>query len=144
MADIGILTKNYKVHLDSAIQSGCSVTFYSNSPWVKAANALTSGKSVDLYFVVDGGSGTVEYQGTLDDIILAPVENTDAAEKLLVNAPDEAAREGVNSGVVKTLYSVTHLRKLETSFSQTELLKLNGEPVNKAYDRAYCLVHPYE
>jgi len=145
MADIGILTRNYKVHLDNAIQSGRSVTFCSNSRWVAATDALTDGKSVDLYFVVAGGSGTVEYQGTLNDTLLTPIEDTDAAEKLLANAPDGSAREGLNSGAVKTLYSVTDLRKLQTAFSQTELLKLsNGKPVSDAYDRGYCVVYPYE
>ena len=145
MADIGILTKNYKVHLDNAIQSGGSVTFCSNIRWVKAADEFSNGKSIELYFVVDGGSGSVGYQGILNDILLTPVQDTAAADKLLANAPDEDASEGLNSGLVKTLYSVINIRKLQTSFSQTELLKLSdGKPVSEAYDRAYCVVHPYE
>ena len=145
MADIGILTKNYRIHLDKAIESGGTVTFYSNTRWVSAKNALTNGKKVELYFVADGGSGTVEYQGSLSEATIAPVQNTAEAVALLLKAPDDAARQGLQSGVIKTLYSVTNLHKLQPPFSQTKLLKLSdGKCVSEAYDRAYCIVHPYK
>jgi hypothetical protein len=145
MADIGILTKNYTVHLDKAIQLGVSVTFCSNVRWVAATDALSKGKIVELYFVVDGGTGIVKYQGSLRDTLLDPVQGTSAVDKLLANAADEDANQGLQKGIIKTLYSVSNLQKLQTPFFQTELLKLSdGKPVSKAYDRAYCIVYPYE
>jgi hypothetical protein len=145
MADIGILTKNYIDHLDKAIESCASVTFCSHVRWVAATDAFSKGEIVELYFVVDGGTGIVKYQGRLSDILLDPVQGTSAVDKLLANAADEDASEGLQNGVIKTLYTVSNLRKLQESFSQTKLLKRSdGKPVSEAYDRAYCIVYQYE
>jgi hypothetical protein len=145
MANIAVLTKNYRVHLDRAVRSGGPVTFYSNVRWASASAALTAQKPVAIYFVADGGTGVVEYQATIAAILLAPLSGTAAVNKLLSQAPDAAAKTELESGAVKTLYSIVGLKKLPQSFSQTKLLKLSdGKPVSKDYDRSYCLVSPLQ
>jgi hypothetical protein len=145
MADLAVLTRNFKNHLDPALAGGAPVTFYSNVLWKTVEEAHIAGKRVVIYFVVSDDPGQVTYQANLVDIVIPPVKDTQRLEQLLKHAPDHAARAEIDNGSAKTLYSVAHVKKVVPAFSQTELLKRSdGKPVSKDYERSYCIVDPYE
>ena len=142
MADIAILSKNYKKHLDDASKKDGRVTFYSNSPWVKASTHLSQQEAMSIYFVADGGTGIVEYEGTITDILLNPNANAPETKEMLAHCLDDGAKDELDKGKLKTLFCVKGLKKLTKPFSQIELLKTDGKPVSEKYDRGYCKVIP--
>ncbi|TXT24678.1 MAG: hypothetical protein FD134_1400 [Gallionellaceae bacterium] len=146
MADVAVLTRNYTVHLEPASKTSNSVTFYSNVPWKSIEDAHVCGKAIVIYFIVSEQPGIVSYEGTLTDIvIIPPVKDTARLNRLLDAAPDKAAKEEVETGSAKTVYSVSHIKKVLHPFAQTELLKKSdGNQVSKNYERSYCIVCPYE
>lgn len=145
MRDLAVLTRNYRVYLDQAVQDGGSVTFCSNMRWTSAYAALTAGKPVTVYIVPEDGSGQVEYEGKIETILLAPFTDPVTVENLLAKSMDAAARAGIESGSIETIYSIVGLHKLAEPFPQTKLLKLSdGKPVSENYIRGYCLVAPME
>lgn len=145
MTDIAVLTRNYTEHLDPVLANGAPITFYSNVAWKFIEDAHLSGKSILVYFVVNEHPGEITYQGRLATIVIPPVKDTSLLNMLLDNAPDGAARAEVESGMARTVYSVTDIKRVLPSFSQTELLKhSDGKPVSKEYERSYCIVFPHE
>lgn len=143
MRDLAVLTRNYRVYLDQAIQVGGPVTFCSNMRWTSAYAVLTAGRPVIVYIVPEGGTGQVEYEGRIETILLVPFTDSVTLENLLVKSMDAAARAGLESGSIETIYSIVGLRKLTEPFPQTKLLKISdGKPVSEKYIRSYCLVAP--
>lgn len=142
MADIAILSKNYKEHLVAASKRNAPVTFYSNRPWTKALDKLIKQGTMSVYFTAGGDSNVVEYQGTITRILLNPAANAPETQEMLRDCLDNGAIEDLKGNKLKTLYSVKDLKKLTNPFSQTELLKVNGgKPVSAKYDRGYCVVY---
>ena len=95
---------------------------------------------MSIYFVADGGTGIVEYEGTITDILLNPNATAPETKEMLTHCPDNGAEKELNKGKLKTLYCVKGLKKLTKPFSQTELTKTDGKPVSEKYDRGYCKV----
>lgn len=144
MSDIAVLTRNYKEHLESALKKGGAVTFYSNVVWRSIEDAHIAGKHVIVYFIVVEQPGQVTYEGTLENIVIPPVKDAALLEKLLCDAPDDAARQEVEKGTARTIYSVTGVRMASPPFPQVALCKRSdGKPVSKDYGRGYCIVYPH-
>ncbi|HMM44530.1 MAG TPA: hypothetical protein PKE41_02720 [Candidatus Macondimonas sp.] len=147
MSKIAVLTRNYAAHLDPASKKGGAVTFYSNVSWRSIEDAHIAGKHVVVYFIVGESPGEITYEGTLENIVIIPPveEDTELLEKLLCDAPDDAARQEVEKGTARTIYSVTGVKKLCSPFPQVALCKRSdGKPVSKDYGRGYCIVYPHE
>lgn len=143
--DIAVLTRNYAAHLDPASKKGGAVTFYSNAVWRSIVDAHSAGKHVIVYFILVEQPGQISYEGTLENIVIPPVKDTALLERLLRDAPDDAARMEVEKGMARTVYSVTGVKKASPPFSQVALLKhSDGKPVSKDYGRSYCIVFPHE
>ncbi len=145
MADIAVLTHNYKTHLDPALKNGGVVTFYSNIAWRSIEDAHIAGEKVTIYFIVAEQLGEITYEATLEKIVILPFKDTALLENLLIEAPDEAAQAEVEKGSARTIYSVTGVKIVSPPFSQTELIKQSDhKPVSKDYARSYCIVSPHE
>ncbi len=152
MADIAVLTRNYWEHLSEKIGNLEPVTFYSNVAWKRIERARNNeGKDVVVYFVAakTPGSDTshtdeVTYSGKLREILILPDVGNPQVYELLAHAPDEAAKNAIENGQVKTIYSVSGIEEI-SPFSQTVLQKVSdGKHVSKDYIRSYCIVKPYK
>ena len=110
MADIAILSKNYRDHLDAASNKDGRVTFYSNSPWVKASTHLSQQKTMSIYFVADGGTGIVEYEGTITDILLNPNATAPETKEMLTHCPDNGAEKELNNCLFANPKKVLHIQ----------------------------------
>ncbi len=151
MADIAVLTRNYWKHLSEKSGNPEPTTFYSNTAWKRIEKAHNNeGKDVVVYFAAEdpeigaGHTDKVTYSGKLRKILIFPSADETELNEMLSQAPDEAAKNAVANGQIKTIYSVSELGKISQGFSQTVLQKVSdGKHVSKDYIRSYCIVKPY-
>ena len=152
MADIAVLTRNYSKHLDFSIKKQKPITFYSNVAWKRIEKAHNNeGKDVVVYFVavkhsdvVTENQDEVTYSGKLREILISPDVGNPLLVELLAHAPDEAAKNAIANGQLKTIYSVSGIKQI-SPLCQTALQKVSdGKHVSKDYIRSYCIVKPYK
>ncbi|MEP6389014.1 MAG: HNH endonuclease [Halioglobus sp.] len=149
MKKVGVFARNHEEYLERAAEISVQapsrlITFRSSKSWVAAKAALDQQKSVQAYFSPNGADGMILYEGLLKRIVLKPHKGDRETEAALLDQLPETVDETLwesEDGPVKTLYSVSHLKRLTTPYSMTELLKSSdGSPIAANYGYSYIPV----
>lgn len=92
--------------------------------------------------------GTVGYEATLKALVLDPATDDSETAKALTHELPETVDEGLwgeNGGNVKTLYILSHCRRLSVQFPITQLLKASdGNSISADYGYSYVPVFELE
>lgn len=152
-SNAAIFCRNHPEYLERAVEIGAEtperlITFRASTVWKSGAVAVDVHGPRKIYFVPVGGKGLVEYEATLEKVVLHPAElNTEAREALLENCLPETFDEGLwekYGSMVRTLYLISHCQKLASPFPYTVLTKLSdGLRIDENYGYSYALVYEY-
>ncbi len=149
MQRIAVFARNHSQYLESACAVSDNdpsrlITFRSSVRWARAKKALDDQKIVQLYLAPTGSKGTVGYEATLKALVLDPAASDSETAKALAYELPETSDEGLwgkDGSAVKTLYSVSHCRRLSVQFPITHLRKASdGEPISEDYGYSYVPV----
>ncbi|HEY9852897.1 MAG TPA: hypothetical protein V6D28_25715 [Leptolyngbyaceae cyanobacterium] len=143
-----VFCRNYQQHLEDASNKSPDerITFRSYLKWTSAELAVKTHGHRKIYFAL-GEDSLVRYEAVLELVELDPKPNThltnNLLEKCLPSTHNEGLWEKENGEIgVKTLYVVSHCRKLPEPFPQTKLIKLSDNtPIDENFIRSYVLVY---
>jgi hypothetical protein len=150
--DVAVLCRSHPIYLEHAAQIGRReperrITFRTSAVWKSGEAALEAHGPRQVYFFPDTGGNQVEYVATLREILLYPTADDPATEQLLADCLPEAQGQGLweeYDEQVRTLYAISHCRKVESTFPYTALTKLSdGTHVDENYSAGYVLVYEY-
>jgi hypothetical protein len=150
--DVAVLCRSHPIYLEHAAKIGRRtpeqrITFRTSAVWKSGEAALEAHGPRRVYFFPDVGGDRVEYEATLREILLYPTADDPETERLLADCLPEAQGQGLWEAYdeqVRTLYVISHCRKVEPPFSYTALTKLSDEtPVDENYSYGYVLVYEY-
>jgi len=150
--NVAIFCRNHPKYLEHAAKIGAGtpenpITFRASTVWKSGEVAVNVHGPRKIYFVPVGGKGLVEYEATLEKVVLHPEPNTKATEELLENCLPETRDEGLweqYGEVVRTLYVISHCQKIASPFPYTALTKLSdGLRIDENYGYSYALVYEY-
>ncbi len=150
---IAVFARNHSEYLKEAVslcQADASrrVTLRAANKWKAAADAVSAGSSIPIYFSAIGSDGVVEYAAELTDVQIYPSRGDQTTEALLALCGtltvSEGLWEGSKSGKrVTTLFAISGCRRLVLPVPLTALIKISdGTPISASYSRAYVLVEP--
>lgn len=149
MSRIAAFARNHRQYLEDASAAAEEdpsrlITFRSSRSWSRIKQALDEQDTVKIYFAPIGGAGKVEYEGTLKALVLKPVKGEPETEAALAWVLPSTSKEGLWAGEgskVKTLYLVSHCRRLADPFPFAELIKADGRvPISADYGYSYAIV----
>lgn len=152
--DIAIFSRNHREYVDEAVAISSAdpqtrIVFRAKTTWVSAMLALAAKRPRPLYIAPIGGAGFVEYIAELHDVLLNPQRGKPDTEKLLHMALSSTREEELwedehHVPQCKTLYAISHCRRLEHPFPLTYLVKIaDGKPISKDYGYSYSVVYQY-
>ena len=142
---VGVFTRGYPDQMEEASKRDGHelTTFRSQQPWTSAKNALEwRDDDVVVYYCPKGGE-EVQYEATLEDVLLHPERDDEKTEELLKTQLDIHRKhdDGLWSGSVESLYRVSEFRELRSPFPFTSLRKLkDGEHIDPDYGYSYSIV----
>lgn len=149
MQRIAVFARNHAKYLESACTVSANdpsrlITFRSAVRWASAKKALDDQKIVQLYLAPTGSKGEVEYEATLKALVLDPAAGAPDTAKALAFELPETSTEGLwgkDGAAVKTLYSISHCRRLPVRLPITSLRKASdGQPISEDYGYSYVPV----
>ena len=144
-----IFCRNHRRYLERAAEISVdepsrAITFRATTVWKSGKDAVDVHGPRKMYIAPVGGEGLVEYEATLEKVLLHPERGARATEELLDASLPEIRDEGLWEGEqkpVRTLFAISHCRRLARPFPYTELRKLSdGLPIHKNYGYSYSLV----
>jgi hypothetical protein len=147
---IAVFARNHRPYLESAAavaknEPSRLITFRSAKRWSAARDALDEQVTMDVFFSPVGSDGVVEYHAILKGLNLDPSPEDPETARSLEQALPETASEGLwntKPQQVKTLYTISHCRKLKVPFSMVRLRKASdGQPISGKFGYSYALVH---
>lgn len=153
MPELAVFVRNHVQYLEraceiSAADSSRLVTFRSSKKWATAKKALDQQVVIRGYLSPIGGDGQVVYSAIVKNIVLDPLRGDADTDRALANQLPETVNEDLwsqDDGPVKTLYEVSHCKRLLFPFSMTQLLKASdGKPISKNYGYSYVPVFRLE
>lgn len=149
MTRVAAFARNHREYLEDAAAAGEAdpsrlITFRSSKSWKRIKRALDEQDTVKIYFAPVGGAGQIEYEGRLKALVLNPRKGEPETEAALAWVLPSTVEEGLWAGEaskVKTLYLVSHCRKLSSPYAITELVKEEGHvPISADYGYSYAIV----
>jgi len=147
-----LFCRNHREYLEHAAEIGAQnpekpITFRASTTWKSAQIAVGVHGPRRIYLVPIGGQGLVEYQATLEEVELYPEPNTRVTQELLENCLPETRDEGLweeYGETVRTLYVISHCRRLASPFPFTALTKLfDSKPIDRNYGYSYAICYEY-
>jgi hypothetical protein len=150
-SNVAVFCRNYPELLEHAAKIGAEIpeqliTFRANTVWKSAKAAVDVHGPRKIYFVPVEGQGLVQYEATLDKVVLYPDPSARETQELLNNCLPETREEGLweqYSGL-RTLYVISHCRRLPVPFAYTLLRKLSDRlPISEGYGYSYSVVYEY-
>lgn len=150
--NVAIFCRNHPEYLEHAAKIGAEtpgkpITFRASTVWKSGEVAVDVHGPRKIYFVPVGGTVLIEYEATLEKVVLHPEPSARATKELLENCLPETRDEGLweqYGEAVRTLYVISHCRELATPFSYTALTKLsNGLRIDENYGYSYSVVYEY-
>ncbi len=149
--NVAILYQNHPIYLAHAAKIGEKeperlITFRTTARWRSGAMALEAHGPRTIYFVPEGET-LVQYAGLLEEVLLGPEAEDSETQQLLSHCLPETRDQGLWEQYderVRSLYVVSHCRKLATPFAYTDLTKISDdEAVDENYTYGYILVYEY-
>lgn len=146
LGELAVFNRNHTPYMEQTLAIHADnpereVTFRAATRWVSVEKAVSAGMNPTIYIAEVDGDSEVRYEARLGRVLIDPESDRELANELNELSLESTRNEGLWNGQVQTLYTITHLRRLERPFSMTELVKLNGgEVIDANYTRAYCLV----
>lgn len=153
MPEVAVFVRNHVHYLERACQISAEdpsrpVTFRSSKKWAAAKKALDEQVVVRAYLSPTGGDGQVTFSAMIKNIVLDPRKGDADTDRALANQLPETVNEDLwaqDDGPVKTLYEVSHCKRLSSPFPMTQLLKRSdGKPISENYGYSYVPVHRLE
>jgi hypothetical protein len=150
---LAVFTRNHEKHLanaahQSAEQSERLIPLRARSRWSSAAEAIERSKTIPVYFAVVDSGPLVQYVADLCRVIVDPQRGQPETDYLLglSELPNSSTiGEGLwetSRKPARTLYAVSHVRKLQQPFPMTELIKLTDDkPISSKYGYSYTMVY---
>ncbi|WP_020683329.1 HNH endonuclease [Marinobacterium rhizophilum] len=149
MTEVAVFVRNHVQYLDRACEISANdpsrpVTFRSSKKWVTAKKALDEQVVIRAYLSPTGSDGQVIYSAIIKNIVLDPHKGDEDTDRSLAKQLPETVNEDLwsqDDGPVKTLYEVSHCKRLSSSFSMTQLRKASdGKPISENYGYSYVPV----
>ena len=147
--NIAVFTRNHGKYIEEAVARNQVrperfTTFRSSVKWTSAHLANSEYGTIPIYFAPVGSDNGVEYEALLHQIHLDPVagqpDTTEVLALELESTRDEGLWEQYGSQV-KTLYVISHCKRLEKPFPINNLIKLEDEkPISENYGYSYSIV----
>ena len=147
--NVAVFCRNHRPYLEEAAKKPPEqlITFRASTVWKSGKAAVDAHGSRRIYFVPIGGERLVEYEATLEEVVLYPSPDAKATKALLENCLDSTREEGLweqYGETVRTLYVISHCHRLTTPFPYTALTKLsNGLRIDENYGYSYSVVYEY-
>lgn len=137
-----VLVNQFPNRLDQALAAD-KITFRSGNAWTGAADTLSGGTTVAVYFKKTGGHDVPRYvthKALVTDIVVHPEEHPDATDHLRSHLPaDDPYRE--YNDPPKTLYLVTDCVELDEPVPHSEFVLANsGANVDENLRRGHAYV----
>ncbi|MBP8257217.1 MAG: HNH endonuclease [Opitutaceae bacterium] len=149
MSRVAAFARNHRQYLEDAAAAGAAdpsrlITFRSSKSWRRIKQALDEQDTAEIYFAPIGGAGNVEYEAVLKALVLKPKKGEPETEAALAWALPKTSEEGLwesDEGKVRTLYLVSHCRRLTDPYPTTELVKVSDQtPISADYGYSYVPV----
>ena len=147
--NIAVFARNYLEYIEAAVARNQVrperfTTFRSAVKWANAHFANSVYGAIPIYFSPVGGDKGVEYEALLHQIHLDPVAEEPDTIEALASELESTKNEGLweqYGKLVKTLYVISHCRRLNNPFPITNLIKLDDEkPISENYGYSYSIV----
>jgi hypothetical protein len=149
---VAVFARNHRAYLEdsSALnkkQPEAFTVFRAASLWTTAHFANQLFGTIKIYFSPIGGAGQIEYEARLVRVKLHPKKRERDTQKLLQFSLQKTKDEGLwgkGNRKVKTLYVISHCKKLERSFPMPQLIKVSDDrSISKDFGYSYSVVYPY-
>src|SRR5215212_3754939 len=132
---VAVFARNHRAYLQDASarnkkQPEAFTVFRAASLWRTAHLANQLFGMLKIYFSPIGGAGQIEYEAQLVRVKLHPKKRERDTENLLQFSLQKTKDEGLwgkGDGKVKTLYLISHCKKLEPSFPMPQLIKVSDD-----------------
>lgn len=147
---IAVFTRNHREYLEAAasrneVRPERFTTFRSALRWANAHLANTEHGAITIYFTPVGGDQGIEYEAILHQIYLDPVAGNTDTQEVLASQLESTHEEGLweqYEKPIKTLYVISHCRRLEKPFPISALIKVtDNKPISENYGYSYSLVY---
>jgi hypothetical protein len=147
--NIAVFTRNHRKYIEEAVARNLVrperfTTFRSAVKWTNAHFANSEYGAMPIYFAPIGSKKRVEYEALLHQIHLDPVVGQPDTIEILALELESTKNEGLweqYEKPVKTLYVISHCKRLEEPFPFTSLIKLEDEkPISENYGYSYSIV----
>jgi len=151
LPNIAVFARNHLPLLEkacaiSATDPSRPVTFRSSRRWTGAKKALDKQETIQLFFAEIGQKGIVSHQAVLKNLVLDPHQDDPETKVWLEYQLPGTASEGLwseatSTGAVKTLYVLSHCRKLTDPIPLAKLRKVSdGKPISNDFAYSYALI----
>jgi hypothetical protein len=149
--DVALLHQNHRIYLEHAAKINAkeparTITFRATDLWRSGKAALHEHGPRRIY-LAPTDEDRVEYVGRLERVHLEPETGDPETEALLAQCLPETRDQGLweqYGDQVRTLYVLSHVRRVPEPFAFTRLTKLSDEqPVDAGYNSGYVIVYAY-
>lgn len=146
MPTIAVFARNHLPYLEEACAIAAKepsrpIALRSQKPWTAAKKALDTQERLHLYLAPIGSHGSVQYRATINAIKLYPKKNDPESRALLALSMPGTIEEGLWGEKVKTLFLISHCRKLSTPFSMGRLRKArDGSALSEDFGYSYSVI----
>lgn len=134
--DPAVLASNHKSRLEELVEL-TKVTHRAGKPWTSAKAGVEAHGRLPIYYRLDG---EVTHVGYITQIIIRPEDESDVPQVIKDNITEDDTYSDFNDKYDTTTFLVTDGRRLDESFPQSDLMRIEGKEYVKedfSYQPAY-------